>query len=322
MDRIDAMKVLVATLDEGSLARAGRKLGRSPAAVSRAITFLEERVGAELLHRTTRSIKLSEVGKCYSAVCRRVLTDIEDAETLAAGERSAPRGILTLAAPLLSGETALRPIVDAFMDAFPSVSTQLRLLDRTVNLIDEGIDIALQIGRLSDSTMVATRIGEVRRVVVAAPRYLAQHPHIGTPSDLASHQIVAFGDRECNSWSFPPLPGHSISRTVRFTPRLMISSVRGVVASVVDGRGVTRVLSNAIAEEVREGALEILLTDDEPAPLPVHLVSPQGRLSVPKVRAFANFSIPRLRGYFADAEKGLTDQQTSIPSCSGKMAAD
>jgi len=181
VDRIDAMRVFVATLDEGSLAAAGRKLGRSRAAVSRAIAFLEERLGAQLLHRTTRSIKMSESGERYAATCRRVLTDLEEAEMVAAAERSAPRGTLTLAAPVLPGEAVLRPILDAFMEAYPAVSARLHLLDRPVKLIEEGIDIDLRIAHLADSTLVAIRVGEVRRVVVAAPRYLAQNPRIEEP---------------------------------------------------------------------------------------------------------------------------------------------
>jgi len=181
VDRIDAMKVFVAALDEGSLAGAGRKLGRSPAAVSRAIAFLEAHVGAQLLHRTTRSIKMSEAGERYAVACRRVLTDLEEADIAAAGERSAPRGILSLTAPVLSGEEVLRPILDAFTDTYPAVSARLYLLDRLVNLIDEGIDVALRIAHLPDSTLVAIRVGEVRRIVAAAPRYLALHPRIKSP---------------------------------------------------------------------------------------------------------------------------------------------
>jgi DNA-binding transcriptional LysR family regulator len=299
VDRIDAMKVFVATLDAGSLAGAARKLGRSPAAVSRAIAFLEARVGAQLLHRTTRSIKISEAGERYAVACRRVLTDLEEADIIAAGERSAPRGTLTLTAPVLSGEMVLRPILDAFIDACPAVSARLYLLDRPLNLIDEGIDVALRIAHLADSTLVAIRVGEVRRVVVAAPRYLAQHPRIAEPGDLAKHQVIAFTQFGLNPWSFPPLPGSSVPRTVHFTPRLVINTVRGAVAPAIEGRGITRVLSYQVAEHVREGALEIVLTGDEYPPLPVHVISPHGRLSVPKVRAFVDFAVPRLRRHFA-----------------------
>jgi molybdenum-dependent DNA-binding transcriptional regulator ModE len=191
MDRLDAMKVFVVAVDEGSLAAAGRKLGRSPAAVSRAIAFLEKRIGTELLHRMTRSIKLSEEGERYVAACRRVLRELEEADIIAAGERAVPHGTLTLTAPEFSGEIFFRPILESFLDAYPTVSARLLLLDRPLNLIEEGIDIALRVGNLADSSMVATRVGEVRRVLVAAPKYLRKHPRITEPSDLAKHQIIA-----------------------------------------------------------------------------------------------------------------------------------
>jgi len=181
MDRIDAMKVFVSAVAEGSLAGAGRRLGRSPAAVSRAIAFLEAHVGAELLHRTTRSLKLSEAGERYAAACRRVLIDLEEADVLAAGERSAPRGTLTLTAPVITGEDILRPVVDAFMNDHQGVTVRLYLLDRSVNLIDEGIDVALRIAHLADSSFVSTRLGEVRRVVAASPRYKISFAAPGDP---------------------------------------------------------------------------------------------------------------------------------------------
>jgi len=299
MDRIDAMKVFVETLDQGSLASAGRKLGRSPASVSRAIAFLEARVGAELLHRTTRSIKMSQVGEHYATVCRRVLADLEEADTIAASERSAPRGIITLTAPLHSGELVLRPILDGFLDAFQTVFARLYLHDRQVNLIDEGFDIALRIAHLADSSLIAIRVGEVRQVAVAARRYLAQHPVIKDPADLAKHDIIAFTQSAIDSWSFPPLPGSPIPRTVQLAPRLLINTTRGAVATAVDGRGVTRVFSYEVAEHVRKGELEIVLADHEFPPVPVHVITPSGRLSVPKVRAFVDFAVPRLRSQFA-----------------------
>ncbi len=303
MDRLDAMKVFVAVLDTGSLAGAGRKLHRSPAAVSRAIAFLEEHVGTELLHRTTRSIKLSEAGERYAVACRRVLTDLEEADLTAAGERSAPRGTLTLTAPVFMGETVLCPIIDAFLDAHPAVSVRLYLLDRFVNLIDEGIDVAVRIAHLADSSLVATRVGEVRRVVAASPRYLAQNPRITEPADLAKHPIITFADLGLDAWSFPPPDGASAARMVHFTPRLIVNSIRGAIVSAVNGRGVTRVLSYHIPEQVRDGSLEIVLKDHEPPPLPVHLIAPHGRLSVPKVRAFVDLALPRLRSHFATASR-------------------
>ena len=305
MDRLDAMKVFVLAVDEGSLAAAGRKLGRSPAAVSRAIAFLEERVGADLLHRTTRSIKLSDEGERYVAVYRRVLNELEEAEDIAAGPRSAPRGLLTITAPVVSGEMVLRPILDAFLDAYPTVSAKLLLFDRAVNLIDEGVDIALRIGPLADSAMVATRVGETSRVVVAAPRYLKQHPRITEPGDLSKHQIVAMAHLP-NSWTFAPQAGSSAPRTVQFTPRLIVNSTYAAVASAVAGRGVARMYSYQVAEPVARGELEIVLAGDEDPQMPAHLICPQGRLSVPKVRAFTDFAVPRLKKQFAVLKKSIT----------------
>ena len=300
VDRIDAMKVFVAALNEGSLAGAGRKLGRSPAAISRAIAFLEAHVGAELLHRTTRSIRLSEAGERYAIACRRILTDLEEADMAAAGERSAPRGMLTITAPVAAGEKLLRPLLDAFMDRFPDVSVRLDMLDRPSNLIDEGIDVALRIAHLDDSTLVALRVGEVRRVVAASPRYLARHSPITQPSDLAGHEIIAMTHFGIDTWSFPSNDDSPVPRTVQFNPRFVVNSIRAAVASAVQGRGVVRMFSYHLVDAVAEGTLKIILADDEHPPLPVHLVSPYGRLSVPKVRAFVDFALPRLRAAFEE----------------------
>jgi DNA-binding transcriptional LysR family regulator len=299
MDRIDAMKVFVAALDEGSLAGASRKTGRSAAAVSRAIAFLEAHVGVPLLHRTTRSIKLSEAGERYAIACRKMLMELEEADRNAAGERSVPRGTLTISATVFAGVEILRPIVDAYMDEFPTVNVRLHLLERPVNLVEEGMDLALRITHLADSTLVAQPIGEVRRVIVASPRYLATHPRITEPADLGKQQIVAMAHMGMDSWSFPPLDGSSVSRSVSFTPRLVVNNIRAAIESAVDGHGVTRLLSYHVAPEIRAGKLQVLLADAEPAPLPVNIVSPYGRLSVPKVRAFVDFALPRLRTRFA-----------------------
>ena len=299
MDRIEAMKVFVAALDEGSLAGAGRKLGRSPAAVSRAIAFLEEHVGTELIHRTTRSLRLSEAGERYAAACRRVLTELEEADLDALGEQSAPRGTLTLTAPVASGEEILRPILDAFMNAVPTVCVRLQFVDRTINLIEEGIDAALRIAHLADSSLVAINVGEVRRVVAASPRYLASHPQIIKPSDLVQHDIIAAAHFGYDAWPFPPTSGTNVPQTVQFKPRLLVNSPRAAAASAAEGHGVTRLFSYHIASQLQEGSLQILLHDFEHPPLPVHLLMPYGRLSVPKVRTFVDFAVPRLRAYFA-----------------------
>ena len=298
MDRIDAMKVFIATLDEGSLAGAARRLGRSPAAVSRAIAFLEEHTGAALLHRTTRTIKLSEAGERYASACRRILTELEEADMLVADERSAPRGLLTVTAPVAAGEDVLRAILDDFIERYPEISVRLQLLDRPVSLIDEGVDVALRIAHLPDSTLIAIPIGEVRRVVAASPQYLAKHPRINEPADLALHQIISMTHFGLDSWSFPPAGRSTIPLVVAFTPRFIVNTIQAAVDSAVAGRGVTRMFSYHVAQEVKEGTLKLVLRDAEHAPLPIHLLTPQGRLSVPKVRAFVDFATPRLRRHF------------------------
>jgi DNA-binding transcriptional LysR family regulator len=322
MDRIDAMKVFVSAVDEGSLAGAGRRLRRSPAAVSRAIAFLEQHVGAELLHRTTRSLKLSEAGERYATACRRVLTDLEEADIAVAAERSAPRGTLTLTAPIITGEDILRPVLDAFMNEYPMVSARLYLLDRPVNLIDEGIDIALRIAHLSDSSFVAIRLGEVRRVIAASPQYLARHPVINEPADLAKHQIITMTNFGLNSWSFPPAEGSSVPRVVQFAPRLVVNTVRAAIESAREGHGVTRLFSYHVAKEIREGRLQILLAKDEHPPLPAHLLAPQGRFSVPKVRAFADFAVPRLKRYFTELTSEANRNADAIRSHRGRLPAE
>ncbi|WP_338690861.1 LysR family transcriptional regulator [Bradyrhizobium sp. 26S5] len=319
MDRIDAMKVFIAAVDEGSLAGAGRKLRRSPAAVSRAIAFLEHHVGAELLHRTTRSLKLSDAGQRYAAACRRVLSELEEADISAGGERSAPRGTLTITAPVVVGEDVLRPVLDAFMTEHPAVVARLVMLDRTVNLIDEGIDVALRIAHLADSNFVAIKLGEVRRVVAASPGYLAQHPVIGEPADLAKHQIIAMTHFGLDSWSFPPAAKSKVARAVQFTPRLVVNTVRAAVTSASEGHGITRLFSYHIAEEIRDGRLQILLASDEHPPLPVHLLAPQGRFDVPKVRAFVDFATPRLKRYF---ERLSREASQASRSRRGRVSAE
>jgi DNA-binding transcriptional LysR family regulator len=300
MDRIEAITVFLAALDEGSLAAAARRLKRSPAAISRAIAFLEAHVGAELLHGTTRSMVLSDAGERYATACRRILAELEEAEALAAGEHAVPRGILSISAPPISGEDVLRPVLDDFLDAYPMVSVRLILLDRHVSLIEEGIDVAMRIAELPDSSLIATRIGtEVRRVVVGSPGYLSRYPRITKPADLTAHEIIAFTNFGLDSWSFAPAAGSRVPRIVDFRPRITVNPVRAARASAIRGRGLTRLYSYHIAEAVRRGELQVVLANAEHPPVPVHLLTPNGRMSMPKVRAFIDFAAPRLRSVFS-----------------------
>jgi len=303
MDRIDAMKVFVATVDEGSLAGAARRLGRSAAAVSRAIAYLETHTGTALLHRTTRTLKLSAAGERYADACRRILLDLDEADFIAAGERSAPRGMLTVSVPLAAGETFMREITDAFIERYPDVIVRLQLSDLPVNLIDEGVDVAVRVAHLPDSSLIATQVGEVRRIIAASPVYLAAHAPIETPTDLTKHQIVSMTYFGIDSWRFPATGRGSVPQVVQFTPRMIANSIRTVIASVVAGHGVARMLTYHIVDELERGTLRIVLQNYEHPPMPVHVITPQGRLSVPKVRAFVDFAVPRLRKHFSHVHK-------------------
>jgi DNA-binding transcriptional LysR family regulator len=289
MDRLDAMTAFVAAVEGGSLAAAARRLRRSPAAITRAITALEDHLGNQLLRRTTRSLKLTEAGEQYIVACRRILADLAEAERVAAGERATPRGLLALTAPVAFGRLHVRPIVDAFLAAHPEVQVRMTLVDRLVHVIEEGIDVAVRIGELPDSSLIALRVGEVRRVVCASPAYLERRPAPTEPADLAGHQCIAFsqlvpGDR----WMFAR--GH-----VDLPARLAVNTVDAAIGSALAGGGVTCALSYQVDAELRRGALVELLAEHAPPPVPVHVVYPSGSVLSAKVRAFVDFALPRLR---------------------------
>lgn len=299
IDRLDAMRVFVTALDEGSLACAGRRLARSPAAVTRAIAALESHVGVQLLHRTSRRLQLTEAGEQYAVVCRRVLTDLEEADLAVAGNRTAPRGVLTVTAPVMFGARVLRPVVGEFLRAYPAMQVRYLLLNRMTNLVDEGIDVALRIAPLQEPSLIAVRIGEVRRVLCVSPKYLAGRPPIQTVSDLAHHDCIGIEPTSPNDiWSFPPTAGGRIPRRVRVKPRLMVNTDEAAVSAAVEGEGIVRIFSYKIQHEVSAGSLVVLLPEVEPPPVPVHLVTLPDRLSLAKVRAFIDFAAARLRADF------------------------
>ncbi|WP_085315349.1 LysR family transcriptional regulator [Derxia lacustris] len=299
MDRLDAMALFVAVVDEGSLARGGRRLGKSPAAVSRALGFLEARLGAPLLVRTTRSLRLTERGEAYLGTCRAVLEQIEEAELGAAGDRAAPRGLLTVTAPRMFGRLKVRPQVDAFLDRHAAVQVRLLLLDRVVNVIDEGIDLAVRIGHLPDSSLVALKVGEVSRIVCASPAYLARVRPPREPADLAALACIAFTQiTPSEVWSFGPGSADGRAerlRQVRVQPRLTVNSADAALASALEGKGLTCVLSYQAEAMLADGRLQRVLTDWEPAPLPVHVVFTRTRLATAKTRGLVDFLVPALR---------------------------
>lgn len=293
MDRLHEIEVFVAVADAGSFAKAGARLRLSPPAVTRAISALEDRLGAQVFNRTTRSLAITDVGQRFLESARRILIDLESAEKEAVGEAGAPQGHLTVTASITFGRLAVAPIVCSFLAQHPRVSISVVLLDRIANLVEEGIDLAIRIGPLPDSSLVARRVGTVRRVLVASPGYLARHGAPALPADLRLHSMIAFTGLTPNrEWRF--LDGRS-GAAVSIAPRLEINDAAAAIAAAEMGDGITLALSYMVADHLGEGRLVTVLDDLAPPPVPVHLVYPQNRLIAPKLRAFLDFVTPRLK---------------------------
>lgn len=289
MDRLDELAVFLAVLETGSLAGAARRLRRSAPAVTRTLSALEARVGARLVERTTRRLAVTEAGRRLAEAARPVLAGYDAA--VAQAEEGTLRGHLRVSAPLVFGRRHMAPVLAAFLDAHPQVTGELMLNDRNLDLLDEGLHVALRIATLADSSLIVRKVGEVRRVVAAAPAYLARRGTPARPADLAEHEIIYSSTQPGpTEWRFAG------GETVRLRPRLMVNAVEPVVAAAVEGRGVTRVLSYQVADEFADGRLVRLLPDHEPAPIPVQLVTASGRLMPQRVRAFLDFAAERLAG--------------------------
>ena len=293
MDRLHLIGVFVAVVDTGGFAGAARKLGISPPAVTRAINELESHLGVRLLTRTTRVVRVTDAGARYAEDCRRILTEMGEADAAASGMHGAPRGLLTVTAPVLFGARFVTPIVTGYLMRYPDTSASCWFLDRVVNLIDEGVDVAVRIGELPDSSMQAARVGEVRRVVCASPAYLAERGTPTTPDDLARHTLIAARAVTPKSeWHFK-LAG--ALRGVKVQPRLATTSNDAALAAAVAGFGLTRLFSYQVADQLRDGSLAAVLQDHEPLPLPVHVAHREGRHANRKVRAFLDMVIEALR---------------------------
>lgn len=293
MDRLQAMTTFVAVVDSGGFARAARKLNLSPPVVTRAVAELEERLGLRLLTRTTRIVRVTDAGARFAEDCRRILADIDEAETLATGTHAAPRGTLSLTAPVLFGQLYVTPILVRYLQQYPEVDAQCLFLDRVVNVVEEGVDVAVRIGELPDSSLQAARVGRVRRVLVAAPAYLEAQGMPRRPEELARHAIVsASGVTPVSEWRFND-GGKPLLQ--RLQPRLRTTTNDSAIAAAVAGLGITRLLSYQVAAHVRSGALQILLEEFEGAPLPVHVLHHEGRRATQKVRAFIDLAVDMLR---------------------------
>jgi DNA-binding transcriptional LysR family regulator len=289
MDRLDELALFLTIVDAGSLAGAARRTGRSPPVVTRRLGKLEHRLGVRLLERNTRRLTLTDAGRRLAAHARTLIADFDNAMLDAAGEGVAPRGRLRLSAPLMFGRRHVAPLVMDYLSAYPDVSAELSLTDGTVDLIEEGIDAALRIAHLDDTSLVARRIGEVRRVFVASPRYLERRGAPQRPADLVGHDIVLFVNQANSAdWRF------SDGETVHVTARFQVNRAEAAIAAALTGHGVLSVLSYQVAAELAEGSLVRLLRDFERPPIPVQFVMPTTRLMAPRVRAFLDFALPRL----------------------------
>jgi DNA-binding transcriptional LysR family regulator len=289
MDRIEAMQTFVTVADLQGFAPAARKLGLSPPAVTRLIAALEERLGARLLQRTTRKVALTDAGARYLERARRILADIEEAELAAESERTRPAGRMVVSAPVGFGRLHVSPVMSAYLRRYPEVSGELRLEDRVVNLVEDGVDLAVRIGQLPDSSLVARQVGEMRRIVVGSAAYLKARGEPKTPEALSLHQIIQFGASALAAdWRFAR---DDEELRINVMPRFSSNVADAAIQYAIVGGGLTRVLAYQAADSIRRGRLKIVLQKFELPALPVHIVYPTTRLLSAKVRAFIDLVV-------------------------------
>lgn len=299
MDRLAAMSVFAAVCDAGSFAGAARRLGLSPPVVTRTVVALEVHLGVRLLQRTTRSLRLTEAGTRYLSQVRRVLAEADAADEIARGDQERPRGRLVITAPLIFGRMHVADLVRRFLAMYPDISAELQLNDRNVNLIEEGVDVAIRIGTLDDSSLIARELGSTRRVVAASPAYLADRGRPATPADIKAHHTISFspahGGRE---WSFADPNDPTRELRVPIEPRLATSSGDVAIDFARESGGLVRALHYQLAPYLATGELEIVLQDFERAPSPIHALYPSARLLPARVRAFLELALkPGVRAY-------------------------
>lgn len=293
MDRFEAMRTLVAAVDGGSLSAASRRLNIPLPTVSRRVSDLETHLGAQLLVRTSRRLILTEPGETFVAAARKLIDDLDDAERAASGEYRAPRGELLVTAPILFGKLHVAPIVHVFLDAYPEVTARLVLADHVIDLVEAHVDVALRIGQLPDSDLVARRVGQVHWVICASPAYLARRGAPLAPGDLTGHDCIAFeGLQTYRTWT---LGAGASAQSVPIRPRFSVNTADAVIEAAAAGVGLARVMSYQAAAAIRSGALAPVLEAFTPPPTPVNLVH-RGQRSLPlKQRAFLDFVTPRLK---------------------------
>ena len=298
MDRLHTMTVFVAVAEETGFAPAARRLNLSPPAVTRAVSELEQRLGAKLLHRTTRTVRLTEAGQRYLVDCRRILSALEEIDQSAAGIHATPRGKVTVTASVLFGRMVMVPILLDLLDRYPEIEIDAFYVDRVTHLMDDGLDVAIRIAELPDSSLAATRVGSVRRVLCAAPAYLSGRGRPRELAELETHELIDFVNLTRSAdWTFVR-DGKTAS--LRPAARFRVNNGDAAIAAALSGRGITRVLSYMIAPYLADGRLELVLDDFTPPPIPVHVVHKETGQPSARVRAVVDFLAERLR-----ADSGL-----------------
>lgn len=309
MDRLDAMSVFMTVVEAGSFSEASRRLNMPIATVSRKVAELEAHLRTQLLKRPARKLALTDSGRSYMAACKRIVEQVDEAERDASGEYRMPMGQLAVTAPSPLGHMHLMPIALEFMTAFPEIHLRLILSDRVVNLIEENIDIAIRIGELRDSSMIATRVGSIRNVVCASPAYFGARGRPQKPQDLGGHDCITIDSgTTARGWKFTDGAEEIV---VPVKSKVDVSSSEAAIMAAVAGVGVTRVMSYKMQEALRAGQLEIVLGDFEPTPWPVNILYTARRLAPMKLRAFIDFTAPRLKARLGQHGNGAAPLETS-----------
>lgn len=296
MDKLEAMAAFVQIVDRGSLTMAAETLGTSLPSVVRTLAALEESLGVRLLNRTTRRMSLTQEGRHYLARCRSILLEVEDAEAELSSQRQEPRGELRVTAPVLFGRRHVAPIINRFIRQFKQVSVELLLLDRAVNLVEDGIDVAIRIGHLSDTSLIANPAGYIRRVLCASPQYLKEKGKPREPMDLLEHDCLCLtGLAPGTGWNFS-VKGKTISVPVKGS--FVCNQAEATIDACVDGLGIGTFLSYQVAPLVSQMKLKLLLVDYEPPPMPLNIVYPHTKLMSSRVRIFSEWTTESLRAEF------------------------
>jgi len=293
VDQLAAIRVFIAVADAGSLSAAGRRVAMPLTTVSRHLAALEDVLGQRLITRTTRELALTETGRHYLESCRRVVAELEAARLRVAGAQDEPQGELAITAPVAFGRLYVLPVVTAFLNSSPLVTARMVLIDRVVDLIEEGIDVSLRIGALPDSSLRATRVGSIRLITCASPAYLAARGVPASPRELTEHDCVAVTALS------PPdhliYPGAKASQRIAIKPRLIVNTAEAAIDAAKAGLGIVRVLSYQAEASLAEGSLRLILEAFEPEPIPVNLIHREDRLPQAKVQSFVAFAAPRLK---------------------------